>query len=214
MNPGVVIYGSGGHGRVILDILRVRGEHRIIGWLDDHASGTRLGLPILGTGSNLRDVVPAGTEVILAIGDNTCRERLAGNVVRSGYRLGTAVHPSVQLGESVQIGPGTVVMAHAVLNPGTRTGENVIVNTGATVDHDCVLQDLVHLGPGVHLAGSVQIGRSSQIGLGAGVIQNIRIGRDVIIGAGAIVLQDIPDGATAVGVPARILRTRTPRPAP
>jgi len=199
---------------VILDILRSQGRHRILGWIDDHLTGTRLGLPILGGHDRLAAEVPREAEIILAIGDNARREQRSLEVQELGFRLGVAVHPSAQIGESVELGPGTVVMAQAVLNPGVRAGENVIVNTGTTVDHDCVLEDLVHLGPGVHLAGTVHVGRSSQIGLGAGVIQNIRIGRNVVVGAGAMVLQDIPDGVTAVGVPARVLGARRHPPGP
>lgn len=205
MSADVVIYGAGGHGRVILDILRCQGTHRVVGWIDDQATGSRLGLPVLGGLTRLAEDVPRDTEIILAIGENSRRERLSVEVQSLGFRLAVAVHPSARLGESVELGPGTVVMAQAVLNPGARAGENVIVNTAATVDHDCVLDDLVHLGPGVHLAGSVQVGRSTQLGIGTSVIQNIRIGRNVVVGAGAVVLQDIPDGVTAVGVPARVL---------
>ncbi len=67
------------------------------------------------------------------------------------------------------------------------------------------LADAVHICPGAHLAGEVQVGACSWIGIGASVIQQIRIGADVTVGAVAAVVCDLPDGVTAVGVPARVL---------
>ncbi|HIC96179.1 TPA: transferase, partial [Candidatus Bipolaricaulota bacterium] len=85
-------------------------------------------------------------------------------------------------------------------------GENVIINTGATIDHDCVIEDYVHISPGVHLAGNVKLGELSHIGIGASAVQRVKIGKGVIIGAGAVVIDDIPDHVTAVGVPARVIK--------
>jgi len=97
-------------------------------------------------------------------------------------------------------------MANTAINSGTKIGENVIINTGATVDHDCVLEDYVHISPGAHLAGNVYVGELTHIGIGASLIQGVKIGRNVIIGAGAAVINDLPDNVTAVGVPAKVLK--------
>ena len=63
----------------------------------------------------------------------------------------------------------------------------------------------MHICPGARLAGEVQVGARTWIGIGACVIQQVRIGSDVTVGAGAAVVRDLPDGVTAVGVPARVL---------
>jgi len=89
-----------------------------------------------------------------------------------------------------------------------RSAGDAILNTGCSVDHDVQLDDGVHICPGARLAGEVQVGSRSWIGIGASVIQQVRIGSDVTVGAGAAVVRDLPDGVTAVGVPARVL----PRP--
>jgi acetyltransferase-like isoleucine patch superfamily enzyme len=77
------------------------------------------------------------------------------------------------------------------------------VNTGATVDHDCMLGNYVHISPGAHLAGYVVVGDRSWIGIGASVRDGAVIGSDCIIGAGATVLSDVASGQTVVGLPAR-----------
>lgn len=79
------------------------------------------------------------------------------------------------------------------------------MNTGCSVDHDCVLADFVHISPGARLAGGVAVGQCSWGGIGACVKQMINIGENVVVGAGAAVLSDVAEGMTVVGVPARAL---------
>ena len=93
-----------------------------------------------------------------------------------------------------------------VINPRARIGENVIVNTAASIDHDCVIEDGAHLCPGTHLAGGVNIGRGAWIGIGAVVSDHLQIGANSIIGAGAVVTHDIPNNVVAYGVPAKVIR--------
>ena len=98
------------------------------------------------------------------------------------------------------------MFAQAVVQPGSRLGEGCIVNTAATVDHDCTLGAFVHISPGAHLAGGTQVGEDSWIGIGACTRQQVRIGSGVTVGAGAAVVGDVADGLTVAGVPARVLR--------
>ena len=88
-------------------------------------------------------------------------------------------------------------------NVDSRIGIGAIINTDATVDHDCVLGSAVHVSPGAHLAGGVCVGDRSWVGIGSAVRQLARIGSDVMVGAGAAVVADIPDGCVVTGVPAR-----------
>ena len=82
----------------------------------------------------------------------------------------------------------------------------MIINSNATIEHDCVIEDYCHVAPGAVLAGDVFVGPSSSIGAGSTVKQGVKIGRNVTIGAGSVVLNDIPDNETWVGVPAKKLR--------
>ena len=82
---------------------------------------------------------------------------------------------------------------------------------GIVLDHRCVIGENVRIDQEVTIGirwdekAAPIIGSNVRIGAGAKVLGSIRIGNDVRIGANAVVLTDIPDGATAVGVPARIL---------
>lgn len=187
---------------MIVDILRALGTPPAA-VLDENARVTEvLGVPVMKTGA-----LPSSDGcVIIAIGDNAARERVA-----AGYsRFATVVHPTACVASDVEVGEGSVIMAGAVINSGSRIGLHCIVNTHATVEHDCVLNDFAHVAPGATLGGSVRIGHGAVISLHAGVIHGRTVGAYTVVGAGAVVLDDLPDQVVAYGVPARIARSRTP----
>jgi sugar O-acyltransferase (sialic acid O-acetyltransferase NeuD family) len=94
-------------------------------------------------------------------------------------------------------------MAGAVVNPYTEIGQGCIINTCASVDHDCRIGDYVHVSVGAHVAGTVIIGDNSWVGAGATISNNIEIVEDCMIGAGAVVVKNIEESATYIGIPAR-----------
>ncbi|MBI2172009.1 MAG: acetyltransferase [Chloroflexi bacterium] len=209
----VIVYGAGGHAKVVIDILEVAGQHTILGLIDDdpYKIGTFFcGYKVLGDMRTLQDWQADPPAIILAIGDNHIRSRLAGRLTR--FPFTTAVHPTATVARKVSVGEGTVMMAHAVINPGAVIGNHVIVNTGAIVDHDCIIGDFVHLSPGVKLGGHVTIGSKAHVGIGATVINDVSIGAGSIIGAGAAVVEDVPDGVLAIGVPAGVIKRVEPIP--
>lgn len=211
MRPKLVIWGAGGHGLVVADIVRLQREYDLVGFLDDRVADQRpaelCGAPILGDREQLPGLRAAGVDrVIVAVGAGSARLALADLVRRAGLTLGTAVHPRAVIAVGVPIGRGTVVAAGAVVNPGARVDDNVIINTCASLDHHCVVEAGAHVCPGAHLAGGVRVGCEAWVGIGAAVGPGVRIGARAIIGAGAVVLKDIPEGVVAYGVPARAIR--------
>ncbi len=196
-----VVLGASGHGKVVLATLLELGEP-VAAVLDDdpsRAGGELLGIPV---GGPIADYPATGRAAILAIGDNTVRERLAG-VLKFTWRA--VVHPAAWVHPSVGLGAGAFVAAGAVIQPDAVIGAHAIVNTGATVDHDCVIGDFAHVAPGAHLAGHVSVGAGALIGLGASVTPGVSIGDRAVLGAGASAVRDIASGVTAAGVPARVL---------
>jgi len=206
----VVILGAGGHGRVVLDILRAEGKYNPIAFLDGNATlaGTEIaGVPVRGSVNQLPKL--AGQRVrhaIVAIGDNRVRRGYARLAEESGMTLINAVHPAASVSETASLGGGIVIAAGAVISTDAAIGDCAILNTGAIVDHECEVGEAAHLCPGATLAGRVRVGDGAFIGMGARVIQCLTVGEDAIVGAGAVVLADVPAAATVVGVPARIIR--------
>jgi sugar O-acyltransferase (sialic acid O-acetyltransferase NeuD family) len=141
-------------------------------------------------------------DVFVAIGDNQTRKRVSQRMEQIGAQLATLIHPSAVIADDVEIGYGSVVAANAVINCGSRIGKGVIINTAATVDHDNVIYDFTHISPGVHLAGTVQIGEMTWIGIGASVSNNVNVCRSCVVGAGAVVIKSIDRAGTYIGTPA------------
>jgi len=201
----VFIFGAGGHGKVMLDILLEAGV-KVAGFLDDDKAkigNSVCGYEILGGMEYL--TAKKSVAVALGIGNNKIREKVFHAARAARVELVSAVHPRAVISRYAAIGGGVAIMAGAVINAGSTLEDGVVVNTAASVDHDCRLGKFCQIWPGAHLAGNISIGEFSYVGTGASVIQNIKIGKNTTIGAGAAVISDIPDNVTAAGVPARVL---------
>lgn len=202
----VIIIGASGHGKVVADIVQKSGD-RVIGFLDDNSDIGKvfIGFPVLGTVNDYRKYREQEIQFVIAIGNAEIRERIAQKL--DGARWYTAIHPTAAISDiDVEISAGTVVMANAVINTGTRIGKHCIINSGAVVEHDNRISDFVHISVGAKLAGTVSVGKSSWIGIGATVSNNVDICANCMIGAGAVVIRDIRDTGTYVGVPVERVR--------
>jgi UDP-perosamine 4-acetyltransferase len=208
----VLIVGAGGHGRVVLDILRAGKKYKPVGFIDADASliGTSIhGVKVLGGTNQLTKLRQKKLRhAIVAIGENRARQRYAQMLRDNGFDLINAIHPAASVARTAKLGENIVVAAGAVICTDTTISDSVIVNTNAVVDHECFVGEASHICPGALLAGRVRIGEQCFVGLGAKIIQCLNVGNGATIGAGAVVLGDVPDDSTAVGVPARLVKAR------
>lgn len=210
MNMDVLIIGAGGHGKVVLDILRAAGDVNPVGFIDADASlaGTTVaGLEVLGGPNLLPKLRKKYSHAIVAIGDNRARRRYAAAAREAGFELINAIHPAASVSRSATMGKNVVVSAGAVICTEAQVADSVIINTSAVVDHECVVGEAAHICPGALLAGRVRVGEEAFVGLGAKVIQCLCVGEHAIVGAGAVVIADVPDHLTVVGIPARAAKT-------
>ena len=203
----LAILGASGHGKVVADAALSTGLwHEVVFYDDAWPAKTKNGSSDIVGNTQSLFALHHKPEVIVAIGNNKIRLAKQRELLSAGFILATVVHLSAVVSRSAIIKAGTVVMAGAVINADAVVGAACIVNSNAVVEHDCILADGVHISPGAGLAGGVLVGESSWVGIGASVIQLKRIGKNVMVGAGAAVVNDLPDGVTAVGVPAKIIK--------
>jgi UDP-perosamine 4-acetyltransferase len=209
MTMDVLIIGAGGHGKVVLDILRAAGDVNPVGFIDADASlaGTSVaGLEVLGGPNLLPKLRKKHQYAIVAIGDNRARRRYAATAREAGFDLINAIHPAASVSPSAGIGNNVVIAAGAVVCTEAKLADSVIVNTSAVVDHECTVGEAAHIAPGALLAGRVRIGEEAFIGLGSKIIQCLSVGDYSTVGAGAVVIEDVPPHVTVVGVPARTIK--------
>lgn len=195
----LVIVGASGHGKVIADIAKLNGYDNIVFLDDDETVKECAGYPVVGVSCAFSQVE---RDVVIAIGNAKIRNRLQEQYESHGFYLVTLIHPNAIVADTAEIGAGSVVMAGAVINPYAKIGRGCIVNTCASVDHDCAVEDFVHVAVGAHLCGTVNVGAYTWIGAGATVSNNISICSECMIGAGAVVVKNIEEKGTYVGVPA------------
>ena len=196
----VVIVGASGHGKVVADIVMKSGD-KVLGFLDDNPElgDFFCGFPVLGSTDKWNKI--QNKNFIIAIGNPGIRESLSRKIQGDFY---TAIHPSAQISLlDVKIGEGTTIMANAVINSGVYVGRHCIINSAAVVEHDNQISDFVHISVGAKVAGTVNIGTRTWIGMGACINNNLSICSDCIIGTGAVVVKNIEKSGTYIGVPAR-----------
>jgi len=195
MPKEVVIIGAGGHGRVVADIVKSSGDI-VFGFLDDAKTSNAA---LLG---KVDDCVKYKDKYfIIAIGNNAIRRTIAEKYEDLNYY--TAIHPSAVTGADTEISEGTCLMPYSVINSGAVVGKHCIINTHSTVEHDCKIDDFVHVSPGAVLCGTVSVGANTHIGAGAVVKNNLNICENVTVGIGGAVVKSIDTPGIYVGVPAR-----------
>ncbi|MBA2662006.1 MAG: NeuD/PglB/VioB family sugar acetyltransferase [Bradymonadaceae bacterium] len=198
----VLIFGAGGHARVLIDLIREGRRDLVLSAVIDDAAqvgDTLLGVPIVGNSEQLAGLREQGIALaILGVGavtNNKLRIKLYERLVSLGFTIPSLVHPRAIVEPSAQMGSGNQVFGGAIVSSGVRLGDNTIINSGAVVSHDCTIGSHTHITPGAILAGNVSVGENTVIGMGATVYLGVNIGKNVVIANGIHVMHDIPDNS-------------------
>lgn len=206
MKAPIVVVGAGGHAKVCIELLQAMGETVLCCVSADESGAGCLGIPILVGDHHLTRLRAEGqSRAFVALGSNRLRGRLGLQLRELGFELVNAISPRATVSPSAKLGTGIAVMAGAVINADACIGDLAIVNTGATIDHDCIIGVAAHLAPQCALAGNVTIGAGAFLGVGCKAVPDVTVGDYAMIGAGGVILGTVPAGATAVGVPVRVL---------
>lgn len=194
----IVVYGGGGHGKALIDLLRVLGTYRIAGVIDDGLpdGSTVMGLPVLGGAERLAELYAQGIRLAVnavgGIGRVDIRSKVFQKLAEAGFTCPTVIHPTAFVEASATLAAGVQVMPNAYVGSETQVGFGSLVNTGAIVSHDCRIGALANLSPGAILAGEVHVGNGCLIGMGANINLQVKIGAGARIGNGAVVKTDVP----------------------
>lgn len=200
----VAVIGYSGHSYVIIDILLNAG--RMVTAYCDSAEKEKnpYHLQYLGTETNAIEELK-NFDYFIGIGHNGIRRKVYQGLFDQLGNPVNAIHPSAVISASVEMNYGTMISANATINPLVSLGMGVICNTSCSIDHECVVEEFAHIGPGAVLCGNVRVGANTFVGANAVVKQGVSIGKNVTVGAGTVVIRDIPDNTIVVGNPQRVL---------
>jgi len=186
------VVGAGGHGRAVAEAAMLGGEWQEIAFVDDafpqrQSSGS---WPIVSSTTDLQRVIRPGDSAIIAIGNQSVRQRLYRKLTETGAALTTIIHPKAWVSSGATLGAGVAVMAGAVVGTNAIVGRGAIINANATVDHDAVLGNFAHLGVGVQLAGGVVVGERAWLQAGSCAGYRVEVLADAIVAPGTALAAD------------------------
>lgn len=198
-NPrAVLLYGGGGHGKSLIDLVLALGTYDLVGVIDDglKPGGDVAGLAILGGSEKLAELAERGIRQAInavgGIGDVGSRIRVFQTLSAAGFACPTVVHPRAYVEPSARLAGGVQVFPHSYVGSEASVGFGAIINTGAVVSHDCRIGDYANVSPGALLAGGVSVGEGALVGMGVTVNLNVSIGPEARIGNSAVVKSDVP----------------------
>jgi sugar O-acyltransferase (sialic acid O-acetyltransferase NeuD family) len=197
----LLVFGAGGHGRVVADAALVAGHWSCVAASDRDPARCHGELLSKVALMDFHEAQSMRMDIHIAVGSNAAREREA--TVWGHDRLVSVVHPAAVVSPFSSMAAGCFVAAGAILAPGSKIGACVIVNHGAVVDHDVQIGSFTHIAPHATLGGSVIIGERVLVGQGTMVLPGLHIANDVVLGAGSVVTAHITHAGTYVGAPAR-----------
>ena len=207
----LIILGAGGHAKSVIDTLRQLKCFEIVGMLDkkEKIGNTIEGIPIIGADKDMLQYYEQGIKCMFigvgSLGDTKLRCRLYDEAKKIGFKFPSIIDTTAIVSSNVIVDEGCYIGKGSVINTGSRIGKQCIVNTGAIVEHDCNIDEFVHIGPRAVLSGNVQVGAHTHIGVNSTVIQGIHIGEHTLIGAGSVVVKDIGSYKKAYGNPCKVV---------
>lgn len=208
----LVIIGASGFGRevanLVNDINKKQTTWNLLGLVDDNLAGETVeGFTILGTVNDLMELDPKPW-LVVAIANTSIRYSLVEKLDDKGYEFATLIHPTVRIGKKIKFGEGAIVCANTLFTTNIDIGKHCILNINCSFGHDTQVGDFVSTMSHTAIAGDVVIGEGCYFGLNCTVINQVSIGPWGTYGAGAVVVSDMPSQIVAVGIPAKVIKTK------
>jgi sugar O-acyltransferase (sialic acid O-acetyltransferase NeuD family) len=207
----IIIIGYSGHAYVILDIFNLLG-YEVIGYCENEEKALNpFDLKYYGTEESVTGFSAlSSNDWFICIGSNAIRQKIYTQLKSKGLNEPVnALHSTAYISKKAMLGYGVMISGQATVNPLAQIGTGTIINTNSVIEHECIIDEFVHIGPGAVLCGNVIIGNGSFVGANAVIKQGTVIGKNVIIGAGSVVIDDIPDNTVVVGNPSKILKNKS-----
>jgi sugar O-acyltransferase (sialic acid O-acetyltransferase NeuD family) len=185
--PRLLIVGAGGHGRSVTEAVLMSGDFELVGFLDDGAFasvGDVWGLPVFGPAKRFAEYAAVASHALVAIGNNSLRKKLSGQLQAAGFALASVIHPRAIVSPRARLGEGVAVMAGAIVGTEALLGLGVIVNCGAVVDHHAQVHDFGHLGVNACMAGGSVLGALAWMQAGSTIGYGVQLAAGTVLKPG------------------------------
>ena len=199
MDKKIIVYGAGGHSKVIISLLELL-DWEIVGVIDDEvpAGNKDLGAEVLGNASLLPGLRAQGITNIVnsigGIGHYKVRWDVFEKLRALNFTFPTLIHPTAFVEENAKVADGVQVLAKSYIGAESSVGFGTLINSGTIISHEVKIGRCVNLSPGAMLAGRVQVEDFAQIGMGVTINIGLHIGKEASIGNSAVVKADVPAG--------------------
>ena len=191
MKEKIILIGGGGHCRACIDVIEQEGLFTIAGIVDvpEKKQHNVLGYPVIGSDADLAELIKSFPNVLITLGHIKSpirRMELFDDLMQMGARFPMIQSPLAYVSSHAQVAEGTIVMHHVLINAGARVGRNCIINNNSLVEHDAVIEDHCHISTGAVVNGGVKIGSGSFFGSGAVAAENTLIPSNSFIKANSL----------------------------
>lgn len=210
----LAIYGTGGSGRELFEIITVTrewdGRWEDIVFIDDtKPEGTFLEHKMVPFDRFIQLFALDGIEIAIAVGEPAVRRTLFERVTDAGCRLATIIHPTCALSPTAVFGRGVIVKDSVSISAGAVIRDNAYINGISMIGHDVEIGEHCQISSHAVIAGGTKVGAGVYVGISACVRDHIVIGEDAIISMGAVVMKDVRPNRIVMGNPAREIAENT-----
>jgi sugar O-acyltransferase (sialic acid O-acetyltransferase NeuD family) len=188
----LLLIGGGGHCKSCIDVIEQDGQFEIVGIIDkvDKIGKKVLGYNIIASDRELPKLRHQFDYALVTIGQLSTAELRIGlynTLKKLEFNVPTIFSPFSYISKYAQIGDGTIIMHHAVVNAGAKIGKNCIINTKALIEHDATVGNHCHVSTNAIINGGVYVSDSCFIGSAAITKQCVQIPENSFIKAGSVI---------------------------
>ncbi|OZU88235.1 hypothetical protein CIL03_11310 [Virgibacillus indicus] len=204
----IIIYGSGGLGRGIIDLInsinkQTEENWMLQGFVDDSDTGQINGYEILGNIDYLLKFSKP-VNIVLAFGNPHIKKDLFDKLSKNkNIIFPNLIHPNVYVSPYNVFGKGNIISSGVALSTNIQINDFNLIHYNCSIGHDVSMGNFNSVFPLTALSGYVELGDEIEIGTNAAVIPSKKIGNEARIGAGSVIVNDVQASKTIIGVPGK-----------
>ena len=189
----IILFGGGGHCRSCIDVIETNKEFKIAGIIErpgNNKTASIFGYPIIGYDNDLEKLREKYDYALITVGQigvSKIRKDIFNRLKKAGFVLPAIISPFAYVSKYAVLNEGAIVMHRVIVNAGAKIGKNCILNTSSLIEHDAKIGDHTHISTAAVINGAVVIGSQSFIGSNATVVQCVKLPDGCFVKAGSLI---------------------------